>query len=309
MGNRHVAIAIVGFRNPQDVRTCLEALSQSTYGDFAVYVCENGGPEAWRTLVETIPARLPGGQAVTAFDAGANLGYAGGVNRCIEAAGDSFQALWVLNPDTAPFPGALAALLERLDGGDVEAVGGVTIWADDRVQAYGGVWRSWLGTSTSIGMYAPMDAPVDAATIEARLDYISGASMLVSRRFVEVVGPMRADYFLYVEEIEWCLRARLKGVKLGFAPDARVRHYHATTMGLSGRHRLWPRMSIYLDARNRVRVTAQLLPTRLPTVIVGIMLHALWRYMRIGAWRQIYYTWEGVAAGLRGESGKPAWVA
>ena len=76
--------------------------------------------------------------------------------------------------------------------------------------------------------------------------------MLVGRRFLETVGPMREDYFLYCEEVEWCLRGLKKGMRLGFAPSGIVVHKQGTITGnavdLLGRSRL----SVYLNERNRV---------------------------------------------------------
>jgi N-acetylglucosaminyl-diphospho-decaprenol L-rhamnosyltransferase len=306
--NRHVAVVIVGYRNPADVSRCLQALATSTYSDFTVYICENGGDDSYRELVRAVPQRLSGGQPVVTVNPGENLGYAGGINRCLEAAGDTYQAAWILNPDTQPGSEALAALLRRLDRGDVEAVGGVMVAATGLVQGYGGRWRPSLAAGTSIGLLKRLDEPVDPAAIEAEQAYLIGASMLVSRRFVDVVGPMQADYFLYVEEVEWCLRARRRGLRLGFAPDAVVWHEQGTTTGWSGPFHTRPKLSIYLDARNRVRLTAQMTPWFLATAVPYILAHALWRYARRGAWRQVGYVFQGVLAGLRGETGRPSWV-
>src|SRR6266851_1521846 len=50
-----VAILIVSFRNPQDVQTCLTALSRSTEEPgFDIFVCENGGRESFRELCVTL---------------------------------------------------------------------------------------------------------------------------------------------------------------------------------------------------------------------------------------------------------------
>lgn len=306
--NRHVAVGIVGFRNPDDIAVCLETLQRSTHTDYSIVICENGGDAAYEALSRRLPRQLPGGQPITILNPGENLGYAGGVNRCIEAAGHNFLALWVLNPDTEPRPDALQALLRRLDKGDVEAVGAVILSTTGIVQAYGGRWRSWLAVGGSIGLFSHEDDPVDAAKIETEQAYLIGASMLVSRVFIDQVGPMREDYFLYVEEIEWFLRARRKGIGLGFAPDAFVVHHQGTTTGWAGPFRSRPKLSIYLDARNRVRLTAQMMPWFLPTALCGILLHALWRYGKVGAWRQIGFVIEGLWAGIRGESGRPSWV-
>ena len=302
-----VAVVIVSFRNPQDVVCCLEALTRSTHQAFTVYVCENGGASAFEALTAVLPDRLSSGQIVRAFNAGENLGYAGGINLCISAA-DAFDAIWILNPDTIPDANALSAMVDRLAKGDVDAVGSVMMSSEGFVHSYGGRWVSWLAIGGAIGLFARPEEPVNASEIEASQAYLSGASMLVSRRFVEITGPMRADYFLYVEEVEWCLRARRKGLRLGFAPDAIVHHLQGTTTGWAGAFNKRPKLSIYLDARNRVRMTAQLMPWYLPTAVAGILTHSLWRYARRGAWRQVGYVFEGVLAGLRNESGRPAWV-
>jgi N-acetylglucosaminyl-diphospho-decaprenol L-rhamnosyltransferase len=259
-------------------------------------------------LTAAVGERLPSGQAVVMLNAGDNLGYAGGINRCIAAAADTYRAIWVLNPDTEPQPDALAALLHRLNQGDVDAVGSVIVAPNGDVQSYGGRWRPWLAMSVSIGLFAKLGDPVNAAVIEAQQAYVSGASMLLSRKFIDQTGPMRADYFLYVEEVEWCLRAQRKGLRLGFAPQAIVKHLGGTTTGWAGAFNQPPKLPIYLDARNRVRLTHQVNPWLLPSAVTGILLQSLWRYARRGAWRQVGYVVEGVVAGLRGESGRPSWV-
>ncbi|PZQ55952.1 MAG: glycosyltransferase family 2 protein [Phenylobacterium zucineum] len=308
-GPQHIAIAIVSFRNPGDITKCLAALATSTWTDFTVYVCENGGDAAYENLCAAIPDRLPSGQSVVRINAGDNLGYAGGVNRCIRAIEGDYRAVWVLNPDTEPEAGALTALLARLDRNDVDAVGGVVLLNETYVQSYGGLWRPWLGFGASMGLGTDPALGVDAAEIERNLWFLSGASMLVTREFIRKVGPMQDDYFLYAEEVEWFLRARQKGMKLGFTPDARVFHGLGTTTGWhGGDFKTWPRMPIYLDARNRVRMTAQLTPLLLPTALLGIVAHGARRYLRKGANAQFGYLLQGVAAGLRGESGRPAWV-
>ncbi len=51
--------------------------------DFEVMICENGGETAFEELRGAAPDRLAGGQPVRIYNAGANLGFAGGVNRCL----------------------------------------------------------------------------------------------------------------------------------------------------------------------------------------------------------------------------------
>ena len=303
----NVAVVIVGFRNTEDVVRCIAALDLSTYPDFEAIVVENGGPEAFARLEAALPESLSGGHALRLVEASGNLGFAGGVNLGIGSA-PAADAWWVLNPDAVPAPDALAELAGRLARGDCDAVGGVLHFADRSIQSLGGVWRSWLGRAESIGSGADVDALVDAADVEARLDYLVGASMLVHRRFVESVGLMREDYFLYAEEIEWFLRGARHGMRLGFAPKAFVLHFQGTTTGWSNSLRNRPKMPIYLDERNRMLLTRDRYPARTPVVAAASLLVMLARFSRKRAWRQIGFGLQGWAAGVAGRRGVPRWL-
>jgi GT2 family glycosyltransferase len=301
----HVAVCIVGFRNTDDVRHCLAALGSSSYSDFEVVICENGGEEAYRSLAAALAPVLPGGQKVTIVLAEGNLGYAGGVNRCITVAPEA-DAWLVLNPDTQVAPDALGHLVERLERGDCHAVGATLYGSEGRVQGYGGSWRPWLARAESLGNGRSLDDGMDPAEVERRQSYILGACMLVGRAFVERVGLMREDYFLYCEEIEWSLRAIAKGLRLGFAPKALILHEQGTATGSRPDLTQRSRLSVYLDERNKILVTRDRFPGRIVLAAPSALLLIFLRFARRGAWRQTGYAVQGWFAGLRNERGVPA---
>ncbi|MDB5451645.1 MAG: hypothetical protein JWO33_223 [Caulobacteraceae bacterium] len=300
-----VSVCIVGFRNADDIVRCLKALAVSTHADFQVTICENGGPEAHRRLRRAAPAALPGGQAVTVIEAGGNLGYAGGVNVCLEATPDA-DAWWVLNPDTEPHHEAMAALLARLERG-ADAVGGVVHEADGSVDSLGGHWNGWLAHARSIGVGSRLAEPIDAAAVEAQLSYISGASLMIGRRFRQSVGLMRKDYFLYCEEVEWCLRGLDRGMRLGLAADARILHHTGSTTGSAVRLKDRPKAPVYLDTRNRVLVARDCFPGRMAIAAPAVLAYMALRCLRRGAWRQLGYSLGGWWAGVMNRRGVPAW--
>lgn len=303
----HVAVLIVGYRNPDDIRRCLTALSKSTHDDFEVVICENGGRGAFDALSAVLPAELPKGQKVRAVQAAGNLGYAGGVNVCLELSRDA-GAWWVLNPDTEPGADTMARLVSRLLVGDCDAVGSTVYLSDGRVQSHGGLWRGWLARAESIGHGGQLaDRPV-AANIEQRQNYLNGASMMIGRRFLDVVGPMREEYFLYCEEVEWCLRGVRRGMRLGFAADAGVLHHAGTTTGSYDSMRSRPKLPIYLNERNKILTTADVYPARLPFALIASALLIFLRFGRRGAWRQLGYALDGWRAGVAGHRGPPSWL-
>lgn len=304
----HVAVAIVAYRNPHDIVRCLAALARSTHQDYEVIICENGGEQAFNELCAVLPPALVNGQAVRVVLASANLGYAGGVNVCLRET-PAADAWWVLNPDTEPYPEAMAAQVARLALGDCEAVGCTIHLPDGRVQSHGGRWRRWLGRAESMGYGTSLDRPIDPAKIERCQSYLNGASMLISRRFVEIVGPMREDYFLYCEEVEWCLRGLARGMRLGFAVEARVLHHQGTTTGNAQQIRLRSRAPIYLNERNKIVVTRDRFPAYLPVAAAVGFVTLFARYARRGAWRQLLYGLDGWRSGLMNERGAPSWIA
>ena len=303
----HVAICIVGFRNPHDIVECLAALEGSTYADFEVVICENGGAEAFAALAEAVPAKLPGGQSVRVVDAQDNLGYAGGINVCMAAAPEA-DAWWVLNPDTVPDAAALAHLCARLAKGGCAAVGSTIHDAGGRVESRGGRWNPWLARAVSIDNGLRVGDPPGAIASAEQLNYLSGASMLVGRAFVERVGVMREDYFLYAEEVEWCLRAVQAGLKLGLAADANLLHRQGTSTGSVRDVRSRGRMPVYLDERNKILVTRDRYPGRLLVACGASFVLLFLRFARRGAWAQLGYGLSGWLAGIRDERGPPPWL-
>jgi len=300
----HVAVCVVGFRNGNDIESCLHALARSSYRDFEVIICENGGASAFTQLQGRLQRTLFNGQPVSLFLAPRNLGYAGGVNLCVQQSRGA-DAWWVLNPDTLPEPDALRELVLEMGQGRAQVIGGLVLSDPDVVGAYGGRWRAWLARAEAIGLGSRTSELIDRSAVECDLSYIPGCSMLISRAFIEKVGLMREDYFLYGEEVEWCLRGVAEGMKLGFTPSARVHHKLGTTTGAGGEIRNRRKLAIYLDERNKILITRDRYPARLPFAALSALALIFLRYGRHRAWRQLGYALQGWAMGLANQRGVP----
>lgn len=324
-GLGHVAVIVVGFRNASEVRDCIALLGASTHADFSVHVCENGGSPAFAGLVadmggilpdlaEAAPGArmvayrrgtLPGGQPVHLYDAGANLGYAGGINVCFAAiaAEGCYDAIWILNPDTEPHPGAMAALRAHQQAGNYGLVGSrLVLKHSRRIQLYGGRWRRWMARGFNLGLGQPEDATPDVAAIERQLAYVAGASMYAPRAYVEGVGPFDERYFLYYEETDWCFRRG--DWRLGYAHDSIVVHAHGSTIGSNVSRKTRSALAVYLDERNKLLFTRRFDGGILPLVAL-VTLGLTLQYAKAGAWRNFRIALAGWWAGMRGEQGFP----
>ena len=333
-----VAVLIVGFRNSADIVECLTALSCAPNKPaFDVFICENGGISFYRDLIQELTGekgpcvsmnlspvsnlsgnlfseilRLrfrSGSSNVWIGCATENLGYAGGINAWIRPLLNlhDWKGIWILNPDTVPDPLALAALVERADLGGKGMVGS-TILDDEesnRVRFRGGLhWQRLAARGISIGLNQHLDAPHNLLDIEAALDSPSGASMYVTRHCIEKIGLMDESYFLFFEDLDWGVRAKSLG--LGYASASIVAHKRGTATGSARSLAAMPKLSVYLQQRNGIHFVRRHFPWSLPLRIVISYLYAA-RFLLSGATLNFFAALKGVAAGLRGEVGKPSW--
>jgi GT2 family glycosyltransferase len=236
---------------------------------------------------------IAGNCRVTVIRSGANLGFAGGCNTAVRAAGlANYDFYWFLNNDSVVARDALTALLRRAGTHPGPGITGSTIrfyGASNVIQAMGGARMDVkMGTSRHIGAGSTVDdIPADIGSVEKQMDYVMGASMLVSRKFIGEIGLMQEDYFLYFEEIDWAIRARGK-FTLAYAPRSHVFHKVQTSsnkaVGFSTR----------FYYRNRIRFTGRFYPQHLGRTKRGLLVEML-RHAAKGRWTHV----RPIAATLR----------
>ncbi|TCK07543.1 glycosyltransferase family 2 protein [Marinobacterium mangrovicola] len=311
LNNQHqlaIAIIIVGYRNPDDIINCLTSLSESSYTNYEVFIIENGGYDSFVSLQERLKAFSAGAQVIHLVNAGQNGGFAAGVNMGIKEA-NGFDAWWVLNPDTRPEPDALKALVYKLTVSNYDAVGGVLLKSDGKIQSLGGYWSIYSIRPISIGNGFSIDTHIDERKVESKMNYITGASILISKKFVETVGLMREDYFLYCEEIEWCIRALNQGMKIGFSKNSIVHHIQGTTTGSGAAPKSRSKLSIFLDERNKILMMSDLNHKFAKIFLSPLALSLIFfRYFVKGNINSFKIALSGWYSGIINKRGKPSFI-
>jgi GT2 family glycosyltransferase/SAM-dependent methyltransferase/glycosyltransferase involved in cell wall biosynthesis len=157
-----------------------------------------------------------------------NLGYLRSVNRGVEHARGAVTVL--LNNDTEPQPGWLAALLDRLaSAAEIGAAGGRLIYPDGSLQEAGGI----VFADGSAINYGNGDSPERAAYRFARpVDYCSAALLAIRTDLWRELGGFDEAYGPgYYEDVDLCFRLRELGHELWFEPRARVVHKEGGSHG------------------------------------------------------------------------------
>lgn len=237
---------------------------------------------------------------LTLIRAGDNLGFAGGCNLGVRAAGlDNFAYFWFLNTDTVVHAEALQALLCRAISAPGAGIVGSTLRYYDipeTVQVMGGARLDMntmrvehIGEGCRIADVAP-----DPATVERDLAYVHGASMLVSAGFIRDIGPMSEDYFLYWEEIDWAMRAQGR-YSLRYAANSHVFHKSGASSWRARRA-----FAVKLFYRNRILFTSRFFPHRLSAARRGLW-REVWRYALKGRLKRAYL----IASAIRDAAALP----
>lgn len=209
--------------------------------------------------------RLP----LTILETGGNLGYAGGNNAGLRVAlrNPGITHFWLLNNDTVVEPEAAENILRCFDSRPELGIVGTDLRLYDepgRLQMQAALrFDKWTGRASGIGASRPVSNPLPPTDVEQAADFICGASMTVSRPFLEKVGLLEERYFLYYEEVDWAMRSRGRFV-MGYCPDAIVYHKEGASAGSSSGSDHRSPLSEYHHARSRLIFSRLHFPLLLP---------------------------------------------
>jgi GT2 family glycosyltransferase len=187
---------------------------------------------------------------ITLIESEVNRGFAGGVNIGLRALAGQADWYWILNPDCAvPTYTAKEYVAAASLNPGFSLMSSRTIYYDlpEVIQTDGGLVNRRTGACRQEGYGGSVSSTLpDAAT----LDWVTGANMFVSPDFVERVGLMAEDYFLYYEEVDWAFRRG--DMPLALAPAALVYHHGGTTIGTGSVSRRPSPFANYFNHRNRI---------------------------------------------------------
>jgi GT2 family glycosyltransferase len=193
-----------------------------------------------------------------------NLGFAGGNNLGLRhlLADRQLSHFWLLNNDTVVAPDAAMALLSRMLATPRVGMCGTVVrhyWHPDRVQALNGsTYNKYTGSSRSLGGELPATVRYSPQDVADATDFVVGASLAVSRAFLNDVGLMDEGYFLYFEEIDWATRNRRRGERAfetAFAHGAAVFHKTGRAIGSTSAISQRSAFSDYWLTRSRLKFT------------------------------------------------------
>ncbi len=203
-------VIILNFNNGKDIISCLKSLIKA-YPKINIIVVDNNSTDNSPQSINLLEFRR-----LYITKNKKNLGFAKGMNNGIKLAlKKGAKNILLLNPDTEVSSGFLGPLLTNRSGivAPVIKFKRKGEWIYD----FGGRINFLIGRTKHLEKKS-LDIPLFP------IDYVSGCCMLIRRKVFEKIGFLDERYFLFFEDVDFCLRARRAGFRVALEPKSVILH-------------------------------------------------------------------------------------
>ena len=233
-----LAVIIVSYNTGALLRNCLRALESSSHSLPAIWVVDNASQDG---SAEMVRAEFP---QVHLVEPGRNLGFAAANNLALRQMGFGSAApsarlpeyVLFLNPDTEVRADAVARLRAFLQATPhAGVVGPALIYPDGSFQhsafRFPTLWQVWFDLVQWPGRFveSPLNGRYPRALYASGqpfpIDHPLGAAFMTRAQVIQQVGLMDEGFFMYAEEIDWCMRVKRAGWEVYCLPSAVVMHH------------------------------------------------------------------------------------
>ncbi|HJX38738.1 MAG TPA: glycosyltransferase family 2 protein [Anaerolineae bacterium] len=231
-----LSVITVSYNTRELLRACLASVISTLRStvDCELVVVDNASADGSAAMVRE---QFSGVRLVCNAE---NRGFAAASNQGLEQS--LGRNLILLNPDTVVRTGALEGMSRVLEErADVGAVGPKLVFPD------GGFQHSAFAFPTLPMIFLDF-FPLHHRLLDSRLngryprewyergdpfpiDHPLGAALMVKRTVIDDVGLLDEGFFMYCEEIDWCLRIKQAGWQILCDPQAEVVHHVGQSTG------------------------------------------------------------------------------
>lgn len=261
-----IAIVIINWNGKKDTLNCLASLNKLVTSGFtkSVIVVDNGSSDG---VVEEIRKNFPD---VHIIETKENLGFTGGNNFGMSYALQSgHNYIWLLNNDTIVDAHALISLIKVFDDPRVGIAGSKIYFAPGReyhkdqyktserghILWYAGGIIDWDNIYARHRGVDEVDRGQYDKTEETA--FVTGCSMMIKKEVMQKVGMFDNRYYLYLEDVDLCLRAKRNHYKTVYVPSSKIWHVNAGSSGGPG-----SKLHQYYLTRNRLLLGMRFAPLR-----------------------------------------------
>ncbi len=213
-GNIAASIILLSYDSKDDLVECIPTIKNQSFKDNEIILVDNSpaGKDS-ESIIRAHPD-------IIYIKTGSNLGYTGGNNLGANIANGKY--IIVVNPDTLADKDWLEHLIKPLENNPDIAL------TNSKVLLYGQKEKintfSNQAHFTGLAFCKGLGADSSRYVKPEEASCISGCSFAIRRDAFNNIGGFDDDFFLYMEDIDLSLRARLAGYKILAVPSSIIYH-------------------------------------------------------------------------------------
>ncbi|MCC3415859.1 MULTISPECIES: glycosyltransferase family 2 protein [unclassified Microcoleus] len=258
-------VVIVNYRTPGLTIDCLRSLVTEVRSlpGMRVAVADNASGDNSSEQIAAAIAAEGWSEWASFVPLDCNGGFAFGNNALIRPVLQSTNPppyFLLLNPDTVVRLGALKALVDFMDSNPEAGIAGSRLEDPDGTPQHSAFRFHDFLTELDFGwrtrflskLLAKWNVAPPISQEICQTDWVAGASMIVRREVFEKIGLMDEAYFMYCEEMDFCLQANKAGWSCWYVPESRVVHLVGQSSGVTDTKKPPKRLPQYwFDSRRR----------------------------------------------------------
>lgn len=229
-----VSIILVNYRTWQDTVECMESIEKNSYQNYEIIVVE---VENHNDSLAKLSDFAKNRKKIKILEFPENKGFADANNFAINYVlkQNKTEFIWVLNNDTVIRKNAIQELINfynfQQEKEKIGFIGSKLLYHHNPeiIQTVGGKINKWLATSKLIGKGEKDTGQFDNQQLTP--DYVIGAAMFFHKSLIDKIGLMPTGYFLYSEDVDWCITAKKAGFTNFTATKSIVLHKQGKTIG------------------------------------------------------------------------------
>lgn len=256
-------IIIVNYKTPELVVQCLDALIPQLDDQTSVCLVENDSRDLSLAIFQDALRQKKWENKVSLLPLTENKGFAAGNNAAIRRSlKDNLKPVYylLLNPDTIPQPRAIDTLVEFMDDHPRCGIAGSSL-LDENHLPQTSAFRfpsilSELENGLRLGIASKLlsswTVPLPPLNTPERVGWVSGASLIFRSQLIDDIGFMDEKFFLYYEEVDYCLKAQKAGWECWSVPASKVVHLGSQSTQLNNQQNTpKPIPKYWFEARKR----------------------------------------------------------
>ena len=222
--NINIRVCILNWNGGETLHRCIDSLLQNTTQDFSITIIDNGSTDGSLDNIKS---------SIEVIKLDKNYGYSKGYNLGIEKISDNDEYIVLLNYDTSVSSNFISSLSNQIKINGKKYIYGVKILYKNNKNL---IWYAGGRADLSKGIIFHVGLRQNSKNYNSakKTDYITGCCLVVHKDNYQRLNGFDTDFFMYNEDVDFCIRAKGLGLECLYLPDPVI--YHDVSLSTGGNY-------------------------------------------------------------------------